>query len=113
MGSVGTEVACAHQWAQCPPCLCPGRQDDVIGKVSLSRQQILAEPRGEWGRGCQVGPSLAPQGAHLIPLAGVDSWLSLVPVEPDKEVQGEIHLELQVPEQGHPRVLRCHLIEAR
>ncbi|XP_064024963.1 rasGAP-activating-like protein 1 isoform X2 [Pogoniulus pusillus] len=64
-------------------------QDDVIGKVSLSRQQILAEPRG------------------------VDSWLSLVPVEPDKEVQGEIHLELQVPKQGHPRVLHCHLIEAR
>ncbi|XP_068017909.1 rasGAP-activating-like protein 1 isoform X3 [Melanerpes formicivorus] len=64
-------------------------QDDVIGKVSLSRQQILAEPRG------------------------VDSWLSLAPVDPDKEVQGEIHLELQVPEQGHPRVLRCHLIEAR
>ncbi|XP_055556795.1 rasGAP-activating-like protein 1 isoform X1 [Falco cherrug] len=64
-------------------------QDDVIGKVSLSRQQISAEPRG------------------------IDSWLSLVPVDPDEEVQGEIHLELQVPEQGHPRVLRCHLIEAR
>ncbi|KAM6340300.1 rasGAP-activating-like protein 1 [Alca torda] len=64
-------------------------QDDVIGKVSLSRQQILAEPRG------------------------VDSWLSLAPVHPDEEVQGEIHLELRVPEQGHPRVLCCHLIEAR
>uniref|UniRef100_A0A8D0FJY1 C2 domain-containing protein n=1 Tax=Strix occidentalis caurina TaxID=311401 RepID=A0A8D0FJY1_STROC len=64
-------------------------QDDVIGKVSLSRQQISAEPRG------------------------VDSWLSLAPVDPDEEVQGEIHLELQVPKQGHPRVLRCHLIEAR
>ncbi|XP_064322754.1 rasGAP-activating-like protein 1 [Phalacrocorax carbo] len=64
-------------------------QDDVIGKVSLSRQQISAEPRG------------------------VDSWLSLVPVDPNEEVQGEIHLELWVPEQGHPRVLCCHLIEAR
>ncbi|NXX17543.1 RASL1 protein, partial [Podargus strigoides] len=64
-------------------------QDDVIGKVSLSHQQISAEPRG------------------------VDSWLSLVPVVPDKEVQGEIHLELWVPKQGHPRVLRCHLIKAR
>ncbi|NXS72559.1 RASL1 protein, partial [Pandion haliaetus] len=64
-------------------------QDDVIGKVSLSHQQISAEPRG------------------------IDSWLSLVPVDPDKEVQGEIHLELWVPEQGHPRVLHCHLIEAR
>ncbi|XP_072736057.1 rasGAP-activating-like protein 1 [Ciconia boyciana] len=64
-------------------------QDDVIGKVSLSRQQISAEPRG------------------------VDSWLSLAPVDPNEEVQGEIHLELRVLEQGHPRVLRCHLIEAR
>ncbi|NWX23062.1 RASL1 protein, partial [Aegotheles bennettii] len=64
-------------------------QDDVIGKVSLSRQQISAEPRG------------------------VDGWLSLMPVDPDEEVQGEIHLELWVPKQGHPRVLRCHLIEAR
>ncbi|XP_069727351.1 rasGAP-activating-like protein 1 [Phaenicophaeus curvirostris] len=63
-------------------------QDDVIGKVSLSRQQISAEPRG------------------------VDSWLSLAPVDPDEEVQGEIHLELCVPEQN-PRVLRCHLVEAR
>ncbi|NWT96605.1 RASL1 protein, partial [Urocynchramus pylzowi] len=64
-------------------------QDDVIGKVSLSRQQISAEPRG------------------------VDGWLSLAPVNPAQEVQGEIHLELRVPERGHPRVLRCHLIEAR
>ncbi|XP_066055929.1 rasGAP-activating-like protein 1 [Chamaea fasciata] len=64
-------------------------QDDVIGKISLSHQQISAEPRG------------------------VDRWLSLAPVNPDQEVQGEIHLELQVPKWGHPRVLRCHLIEAR
>ncbi|NXL90203.1 RASL1 protein, partial [Alectura lathami] len=63
--------------------------DDVIGKVTLSRQQISAQPRG------------------------IDSWLSLAPVDPDKEVQGEIHLEVQVPKQGHPRVLRCHLIGAR
>uniref|UniRef100_A0A8B9CNC2 RAS protein activator like 1 n=1 Tax=Anser brachyrhynchus TaxID=132585 RepID=A0A8B9CNC2_9AVES len=63
--------------------------DDVIGKVSLSHQQISAQPRG------------------------IDSWLSLAPVDPDEEVQGEIHLEVQVPEQGHPRVLRCHLIGAR
>ncbi|XP_032054973.1 rasGAP-activating-like protein 1 [Aythya fuligula] len=63
--------------------------DDVIGKVSLSHQQISAEPRG------------------------IDGWLSLAPVDPDEEVQGEIQLEVQVPEQGHPRVLRCHLIGAR
>uniref|UniRef100_A0A8B9UC96 RAS protein activator like 1 n=1 Tax=Anas zonorhyncha TaxID=75864 RepID=A0A8B9UC96_9AVES len=63
--------------------------DDVIGKVSLSHQQISAQPRG------------------------IDGWLSLAPVDPDEEVQGEIQLEVQVPEQGHPRVLRCHLIGAR
>lgn len=63
--------------------------DDVIGKVSLSHQQISAQPRG------------------------IDSWLSLAPVRPDQEVQGEIHLEVRVSEQSHPRVLRCHLIAAR
>ncbi|XP_021268598.1 rasGAP-activating-like protein 1 isoform X2 [Numida meleagris] len=57
--------------------------------VSLSHQQISAQPRG------------------------IDSWLSLAPVHPDQEVQGEIHLEVRMPEQGHPRVLRCHLIAAR
>ncbi|NXU68543.1 RASL1 protein, partial [Horornis vulcanius] len=91
-------------------------QDDVIGKVSLSHQQISAEPWGEWGPrqgGGQRGPSWHPGVPMLSPSAGVDRWLSLAPVSPDQEVQGEIHLELQVPEQGHPRVLRCHLIEAR
>ncbi|KAM3661476.1 LOW QUALITY PROTEIN: rasGAP-activating-like protein 1 [Ammospiza maritima maritima] len=63
--------------------------DDVIGKVSLSHQQISAK------------------------LRGIDSWLGPAPVSPNQEVQGEIHLELWVPEQGHPRVLCCHLIEAR
>ncbi|NXC46700.1 RASL1 protein, partial [Penelope pileata] len=64
-------------------------QDDVIGKVTLSRQRIAAQPRG------------------------IDCWLSLVPVDPDAEVQGEIQLELRVSEQGPARVLRCHLIAAR
>ncbi|NXX98094.1 RASL1 protein, partial [Centropus bengalensis] len=92
-------------------------QDDVIGKVSLSRQQIAAEPRGEWGARRGLGGGSGGwwhRGAPtLSPSAGVDSWLSLAPVDPDEEVQGEIHLELGVPEQGHPRVLRCHLVEAR
>ncbi|NWI00055.1 RASL1 protein, partial [Tichodroma muraria] len=91
-------------------------QDDVIGKVSLSHQQISAEPRGEWGawrHGGQWDPSWHHGVPTLSPSAGVDSWLSLAPVNPDQEVQGEIHLELRVPERGHPRVLRCHLIEAR
>uniref|UniRef100_A0A8B9NK56 RAS protein activator like 1 n=1 Tax=Accipiter nisus TaxID=211598 RepID=A0A8B9NK56_9AVES len=42
-------------------------QDDVIGKVSLSRRQISAEPRGEWGarRG---GPGPPGPLGHLGPL---------------------------------------------
>uniref|UniRef100_A0A8B9PJ37 C2 domain-containing protein n=1 Tax=Apteryx owenii TaxID=8824 RepID=A0A8B9PJ37_APTOW len=63
--------------------------DDVIGKISLSREQILSEPRG------------------------IDGWLSLAPVEPDEEVQGEIHVELRVPQRRGPRALRCRLVEAR
>ncbi|NXQ30289.1 RASL1 protein, partial [Alaudala cheleensis] len=91
-------------------------QDDVIGKVSLSHQQISAEPRGEWGAwqsGGQWDLSWHHGVPTLSPSAGVDRWLSLAPVNPDQEVQGEIHVELRVPEPGHPRVLRCHLIEAR
>ncbi|NWH58284.1 RASL1 protein, partial [Geococcyx californianus] len=91
-------------------------QDDIIGKVSLSRQQILAEPRGEWGaegRGLEGGTAWRRWAPTVFASAGIDSWLSLAPVHPDEEVQGEIHLELWVPGQGHPRVLRCHLIEAR
>lgn len=108
------------EWWQDPSsvllCLLPRRQDDVIGRVSLSHQQISAEPRGEWGArrgGAQRDPSWHPGVPTLSPSAGIDRWLSLAPVNPDQEVQGEIHLELQVPERGHPRVLRCHLIEAR
>ncbi|NWU98479.1 RASL1 protein, partial [Upupa epops] len=63
-------------------------QDDVIGKVWLSHQRMAAEPRG------------------------IEGWFSLAPVRPDEEVQGEIHLELRVSQQGHPRVLRCHLLGA-
>lgn len=63
--------------------------------------------------GGQWDPSWHHGAPTPSPSAGVDGWLSLAPVDPDEEVQGEIHLELQVPEQGHPRVLRCHLIEAR
>ncbi|NXL70212.1 RASL1 protein, partial [Leptocoma aspasia] len=91
-------------------------QDDVIGKVSLSHQQISTEPQGEgvaWRGGGRWDLSWHHGVPTLSPLAGVDSWLSLAPVNPDQEVQGEIHLELQVSVQGHPRVLRCHLIEAR
>ncbi|KAK1328664.1 hypothetical protein QTO34_012238 [Cnephaeus nilssonii] len=38
--------------------------DDIIGKISLSREAIAADPRG------------------------IDSWINLSPVDPDAEVQG-------------------------
>ncbi|XP_077164219.1 rasGAP-activating-like protein 1 isoform X2 [Paroedura picta] len=63
--------------------------DDVIGKVSLSREHISSHPRG------------------------IDSWINLSRVDPNEEVQGEISLELQILKEAHRRVLCCHVLEAR
>ncbi|XP_007936377.1 rasGAP-activating-like protein 1 [Orycteropus afer afer] len=63
--------------------------DDVIGKISLSREAITADPRG------------------------IDSWISLSRVDPDAEVQGEIRLAVQVLEDVRGRCLRCHVLQAR
>ncbi|KAL7986769.1 hypothetical protein Chor_013052 [Crotalus horridus] len=65
------------------------RHDDVIGKISLSKDEISSQPRG------------------------IDSWINLSQVDPNEEVQGEISLELQVVEEGHQRLLCCHVLEAR
>ncbi|XP_012660710.1 rasGAP-activating-like protein 1 isoform X2 [Otolemur garnettii] len=63
--------------------------DDVIGKISLSREEIAADPRG------------------------IDSWINLSRVDPDAEVQGEICLSVQMLEYGQGRCLRCHVLQAR
>ncbi|XP_058387447.1 rasGAP-activating-like protein 1 [Diceros bicornis minor] len=63
--------------------------DDVIGKVSLSRDAIAADPRG------------------------IDSWINLSRVDPDAEVQGEICLAVQMLEDVLGRCLRCHVLQAR
>uniref|UniRef100_K7FCC2 RAS protein activator like 1 n=1 Tax=Pelodiscus sinensis TaxID=13735 RepID=K7FCC2_PELSI len=63
--------------------------DDVIGKISLSREWISSHPRG------------------------IDNWINLTRVEPNEEVQGEICLELKVREAPQRRILHCHVIEAR
>ncbi|XP_070619201.1 LOW QUALITY PROTEIN: rasGAP-activating-like protein 1 [Erythrolamprus reginae] len=63
--------------------------DDVIGKISLSKDEISSQPRG------------------------IDRWINLSPVDPNEEVQGEISLELQVVEEAHQRLLSCHVLEAR
>nr|XP_020012511.1 rasGAP-activating-like protein 1 [Castor canadensis] len=63
--------------------------DDVIGKISLSKEAITADPRG------------------------IDSWINLSRVDPDAEVQGEICLAVQVLEDARGRSLRCHVRQAR
>ncbi|XP_028341974.1 rasGAP-activating-like protein 1 isoform X2 [Physeter macrocephalus] len=63
--------------------------DDIIGKISLSREAIAADPRG------------------------IDSWISLSHVDPDAEVQGEICLAVQMLEDVRGRCLRCHVLQAR
>uniref|UniRef100_A0A8C3X172 RAS protein activator like 1 n=1 Tax=Catagonus wagneri TaxID=51154 RepID=A0A8C3X172_9CETA len=63
--------------------------DDVIGKISLSREAIAADPRG------------------------IDSWINLSRVDPDAEVQGEICLTVQIMEDVRGRCLRCHVLQAR
>ncbi|XP_036295351.1 rasGAP-activating-like protein 1 [Pipistrellus kuhlii] len=63
--------------------------DDIIGKISLSREAIAADPRG------------------------IDSWINLSPVDPDAEVQGEIYLAVQMLEDMRGRCLRCHVLKAR
>uniref|UniRef100_F6SXY6 RAS protein activator like 1 n=1 Tax=Monodelphis domestica TaxID=13616 RepID=F6SXY6_MONDO len=64
--------------------------DDVIGKISLSKEAIAAaSPRG------------------------IDSWLNLSHVDPDEEVQGEIHLDVKLLTEAQGPRLCCHIIEAR
>uniref|UniRef100_A0A3B3R060 RAS p21 protein activator 4 n=1 Tax=Paramormyrops kingsleyae TaxID=1676925 RepID=A0A3B3R060_9TELE len=44
---------------------------------------------------------------------GVDGWVNLTEIDPDEEVQGEIHLQISVLGKGDARILRCHVLEAR
>ncbi|XP_042777808.1 ras GTPase-activating protein 4B isoform X7 [Panthera leo] len=65
-------------------------RDDVIGKVCLTRDTLAAHPKGFSG------------------------WAHLTEVDPDEEVQGEIHLRLEVvPGPRARRLLRCSVLEAR
>uniref|UniRef100_F6YXK4 RAS p21 protein activator 4 n=1 Tax=Ornithorhynchus anatinus TaxID=9258 RepID=F6YXK4_ORNAN len=64
-------------------------RDDVIGKVCLTRDVLAKHPKGFSG------------------------WLHLAEIHPEEEVQGEIHLRLELaPGEGAPR-LRCTVFEAR
>ncbi|CAN9513463.1 unnamed protein product [Ophioblennius macclurei] len=63
--------------------------DDVIGKITLSKEAIGAQAKG------------------------LDSWMNLTRVDPDEEVQGEIHLSLELLKDTERISLRCQVIEAR
>lgn len=45
--------------------------------------------------------------------AGYSGWVSLSEVDPDEEVQGEIHLCVELLEGEVGRRLRCTVLEAR
>lgn len=45
--------------------------------------------------------------------SGLDSWVNLSRVDPDEEVQGEIHLSLELVKDSGKISLRCQIIEAR
>nr|XP_019608357.1 PREDICTED: ras GTPase-activating protein 4B isoform X2 [Rhinolophus sinicus] len=64
-------------------------RDDVIGKVCLTRDTLAAHPKGFSG------------------------WAHLTEVDPDEEVQGEIHLRLEVVPGTRACRLRCSVLEAR
>nr|XP_046242784.1 rasGAP-activating-like protein 1 isoform X2 [Scatophagus argus] len=63
--------------------------DDVIGKITLSKDAIGSQAKG------------------------LDSWVNLTRVDPDEEVQGEIHLSLELLKDAEKISLRCQVIEAR
>lgn len=44
---------------------------------------------------------------------GLDGWVNLTRVDPDEEVQGEIHLGLELHRDTKKTCLHCHIIEAR
>ncbi|XP_068512256.1 ras GTPase-activating protein 4-like isoform X1 [Anas acuta] len=64
-------------------------RDDVIGKVCITRAMLAEHPKGYSG------------------------WVSLSEVDPDEEVQGEIHLCVELLEGEGGRRLRCTVLEAR
>ncbi|XP_061063745.1 ras GTPase-activating protein 4B isoform X2 [Eubalaena glacialis] len=64
-------------------------RDDIIGKVCLTRDTLATHPKGFSG------------------------WAHLTEVDPDEEVQGEIHLRLEVVRGTRACRLRCSVLEAR
>ncbi|KAM3610900.1 uncharacterized protein V6R79_010362 [Siganus canaliculatus] len=63
--------------------------DDVIGKITLTKDAIGSQAKG------------------------LDSWVNLTRVDPDDEVQGEIHLSLELLKEADKISLRSQVMEAR
>nr|XP_028563771.1 ras GTPase-activating protein 4B isoform X2 [Podarcis muralis] len=64
-------------------------RDDVIGKVCITQSLLAEHPKGYNG------------------------WLNLTEIDPDEEVQGEIHLQIEIVDSGAVRKLRCTVFDAR
>ncbi|XP_074869615.1 ras GTPase-activating protein 4-like isoform X2 [Carettochelys insculpta] len=64
-------------------------RDDVIGKICIARDLLTEHPKGYSG------------------------WLNLTEIDPDEEVQGEIHLQIELLGSKAARKLRCRVLEAR
>ncbi|XP_005986917.1 ras GTPase-activating protein 4 [Latimeria chalumnae] len=64
-------------------------RDDVIGKVCLSKEVLAGHPQG------------------------FDGWLNLTEIDPDDEVQGEIHLQIETYTKDASQKLCCSVFEAR
>lgn len=78
-------------------------------------ERWLGGPRRDPPLG-QAGPEGFPNdpfvGITPFP-TGYSGWMSLSEVDPDEEVQGEIHLRVEVLGSQGSRRLRCSVLEAR
>ncbi|KAM6466359.1 ras GTPase-activating protein 4B isoform 1-T1 [Liasis olivaceus] len=84
-------------------------RDDVIGKVRIPQTLLAEHPKGE--------TLLLFSSCTLVPpmllFLGYSGWLNLTEIDPDEEVQGEIHLQIEITGSNAARKLRCIVFDAR
>ena len=61
----------------------------------------------------KVNSSVSQLVSFRVVWSGLDNWLNLTRVDPDEEVQGEIHLSVVLLKDTEKINLRCQIIEAR
>ncbi|XP_013008152.1 ras GTPase-activating protein 4B isoform X3 [Cavia porcellus] len=101
-------------------------RDDVIGKVCLTRDTLASLPKVKAAPHSQVlrkvpevvqAEGRGYAGDQPGPLShshtGFTGWAHLTEVDPDEEVQGEIHLRLEVLPGPPACRLHCTVLEAR